>query len=257
MDSVNRAWYSHPDAVHAFAGDDLLEPTLVVLLVKYRDWIVGKEVLDIGVGAGRTTLYLSSLTPRYVGIDYSSVMVRHTASRFPEARVESGDARDLQQFTSASFDFVLFSYAGLDALDHGSRLCALAEVARVLRPGGKFAFSTHNRGYVDARLAPHVRFSRNPVTQLVNVGRWVRQARNHARLCRLEAECEEFALINDLAENYSLIHYYIDVEHQLVQLTRAGFEVELVYDDQAREVTRGAPASGSPWLWFVARRLAS
>ena len=133
---------------------------------------------------------------------------------------------------------------------------ALAEVARVLRPGGVFAFSTHNRDYVDARAAPHVHFSRNPVTQLANVGRWGRQAKNHARNRHLESECEEYALINDLAENYSLIHYYIDVAHQREQLRRAGFEPERVYDDRTREVGSSVTANDSPWLWFVARRIA-
>lgn len=254
MDSVNLAWYSRPDAVGAFSRDDYLEPALVLLFVQHRDLIVGRDVLDLGVGAGRTTLYLSALTSRYVGIDYSPAMVAYSAGRFPKAGIELGDARDLSRFAPASFDFVLFSYAGIGALDHEGRLRTLREVARVLRPGGVFAFSAHNRDYEAAREGPRVQFSRNPLTQVANLGRWARSARNHARMRRLERDNDEYALINDVAENYSLLHYYIAEGAQRKQLREAGLLVDAVLDDRGREVVAGTHAQQAPWLWYVARR---
>ncbi len=254
MDSVNRTWYSRPEAVASFAGDDLLEPALALLLVRYREWIVERDVLDIGVGAGRTTRYLAALTTRYVGIDYSSSMVGHCAARYPGVRIELGDARDLSRFATGSFDFTLFSYAGLDALGPDDRGGAIHEVRRVVRPGGIFAFSTHNRDFADAHLGPQPRWSRNPVTLVANVGRWARDVRNHRRLMTLERETSEFALINDVAEHFSLIHYYITASAQRAQLEQAGFEVISVTDDQGAEVPQGAVATRAPWLWYVARR---
>jgi SAM-dependent methyltransferase len=252
MDDINKRWYSRASAVSAFARDDLLEPSLVLLLVRLQDRIVGRDVLDLGVGAGRTTLYLSALTPRYVGIDYSPTMVAHTARRFPDAAVDVGDARDLSRFPAASFDFVLFSYAGIDALDHESRLRVMAEVGRVLRPGGVFVFSVHNRDYREARTHPRVAFSRNPITLAANVARWARSSMHHARLRRLERECAEYALINDLAEGYSLLHYYIDAAHQREQLARTGLAVDFVLDDRGGDVPPERTATESAFLWFVA-----
>jgi SAM-dependent methyltransferase len=254
VDSVNLAWYSRPAAVGSFAGDDYLEPALVLLLLRYKDRIVGRDVLDLGVGAGRTTLYLSALTPRYVGIDYSPPMVAHSARRFPNVRIELDDARDLSRFQPSSFDFVLFSYAGIGAMDHDGRLQVLRAVARVLRPGGVFAFSAHNRDYRDAREGPRLQRSRNPVTQLANVVRWARQAGNHRRMQRLEQETPEYALINDVAENYSLLHYYVSADAQREQLRGAGLSVDLVSDGLGGEVQPGALVKDSPWLWYAARK---
>ena len=254
MDSINREWYSRPSAVAPFARDDRLEPALVVLLVRYRDHLLKRDVLDLGVGAGRTTLYLSPLTPGYVGIDYSPAMVDHTAARFPSVRIELGDARDLSRFADGSFDSVLFSYMGIDAVDHDGRLRVLREVARVLRPGGVFLFSVHNRDYVGAHDGPRLVLSRNPVTQFANVVRWLRLLWTHHHMRQREEANEEYELINDVAENYSLIHYYIDAERQRRQLADAGLSVLEVLDDQGRAVEQGATPTRAAWLWFVAQR---
>lgn len=254
MDRVNHAWYSRPEAVAAFSGDDLLEPALVLLLLRYRDRIADHDVLDIGVGAGRTTRYLSALTNRYVGIDYSPSMVAHCVGRFPGVRIELMDARDLSAFSDASYDLVLFSYGGIGALGPDSRGAALHEICRVLRPGGIYLFSAHNREFEGARLGPSIAWSRNPVTLLANVVRWVGMERNHRRIRKLEVETPEYALINDVAERYSLLHYYITAPAQRLQLEHAGLELVSVIDDTGVEVSPESRPTQAPWLWYVARR---
>lgn len=51
-------------------GHDFLT-TERVILGNIQDEILGREILDIGVGGGRTTLHLLALSSRYVGIGYS------------------------------------------------------------------------------------------------------------------------------------------------------------------------------------------
>ena len=256
MDRVNKEWYARPEAVAAFSGDDLLEPTLVMLLIRYRDWILDHDVLDMGVGPGRTTAYLSLLAKNYVGIDYSPSMVAHCTRRFPTTRLEIGDARDLSRFESSSFDFVLFSYGAISALDHEGRLKVLSEVRRILSPGGLFAFSAHNRGYHSAHEGPRPRLHRNPLTSLANVVRWLGNLWNHARRRSLERELPEYALINDLAEGFRLVHYYIDHNQQRRQLADAGLEVVAVYDDELTVVQPQVLVTKAPWIWYVVRRAA-
>lgn len=251
---MNQEWYARPEAVSAFSGDDLLEPTLVMLLIRYRDWILDRDVLDMGVGPGRTTAYLSRLTPRYVGIDYSPSMVQHCIRRFPGARIELGDARDLSRFEPSSLDFVLFSYGAISALDHEGRLRVLSEVRRILRPEGVFAFSAHNREYRGAHAGPRLHPHRNPVTFLVNGLRWLRNLWNHARRRHLERETPEYALINDLAEGFRLIHYYIDHRQQRRQLAESGLDAVAVYDDELNAVQPDSHPAKAPWIWYVARR---
>jgi SAM-dependent methyltransferase len=255
MNEANRAWYSTRHAVSGFAADDLLEPALALLFIRHRDDIAGRAVLDIGVGAGRTTRYLSTLTPHYVGIDYSPTMIDVCTRRFPAARIELADARDLARFAEASFNFVLFSAAGISTQDHESRLDVLREVARVLCPGGLFVFSAHNRQYRRASAGPDFQFARNPVTQFANVVRWLRSSWRHSRMRRLEREFPEYALVNDAADGYRLLHYYIGPEEQRAQLERVGLIVESVWTHEAGDVAPGATAPESPWLWYVARRV--
>jgi hypothetical protein len=51
----------------------------------------------------------------------------------------------------------MFSVNGIDCLDHDGRMAALAEVARVCRPGALFFFSSHNLDAVEHALSPAAR----------------------------------------------------------------------------------------------------
>lgn len=136
-----------------------LEPCEKFLFDKYvsRD----ATVLDIGVGAGRTTPALSRLGARYVGADYSSAMIGSCRNRFPGLDFRVCDATDLQGFSDEEFDVVVFSFNGIDVIstDEARGRC-FSEVGRVLKRGGVFIFSSHNAkllgvypDYTDAR--PH------------------------------------------------------------------------------------------------------
>jgi ubiquinone/menaquinone biosynthesis C-methylase UbiE len=104
----------------------------------------GMAILDMGVGGGRTTQYLCQIAERYVGADYSEAMIDACRQRFPGREFRHCDARDMP-FADGEFDAVVFSANGIDyiASDEGRARC-LAEVVRVLKPGGVFIFSSHN-----------------------------------------------------------------------------------------------------------------
>ena len=104
----------------------------------------GKPVLDIGVGTGRTTPLLHLLTDDYVGIDYAPNMIEHARVALPGIDLRVGDVRDLRDFKDESKALVLFSYNGLDSIDHEFRAAALANMARVVAPGGYLVYSTLN-----------------------------------------------------------------------------------------------------------------
>jgi SAM-dependent methyltransferase len=102
-------------------------------------------VLDLGVGGGRTTPYLSRIAARYVGVDYSEAMVRACKRKFPTLDFVLADASDLSVFENDSFDAIVFSFNGLDSVVPGERRSrCLRECLRVLRPTGLLIFSTHN-----------------------------------------------------------------------------------------------------------------
>ncbi len=151
MASIVDNFFLRPQAVASQAHEGfryLFPPEKTILDELVGNGLGKMSMLDLGVGAGRTTAHFQPFVRRYVGLDYSPPMLEACARRFPDGipngRFVLGDARDLQVFPSGSFDFVLFSYNGLDSVDAADREAALREIRRVLKDDGWFCFSTHN-----------------------------------------------------------------------------------------------------------------
>lgn len=103
-----------------------------------------QSILDIGCGTGRTTAPLAALGHRVIGIDISAAMVAQAGVLYPAIDFRAMSATALE-FPEAMFDAVLFSYNGLDYIyPETNRRQAIAEIRRVLKPGGLFIFSSHN-----------------------------------------------------------------------------------------------------------------
>jgi SAM-dependent methyltransferase len=148
------AHFRRADVVQEYASFDFLLPPEEALLDRYRDRLVGGRILDLGVGAGRTTRHLTPLASEYVGVDISEPMVeacRRSFGATAGVTFEVGDACDLQRFADESFDFVLFSFNGLDLVGGAAeRERALSEMRRVCRPDGLLSFSCHNLRFAEA-----------------------------------------------------------------------------------------------------------
>jgi ubiquinone/menaquinone biosynthesis C-methylase UbiE len=105
----------------------------------------GIAILDLGVGGGRTTPYLSSIAARYIAIDYAPGMIAACRRKFPHLDFRLGDAADLSKFGAETFDAVVMAFNGIDYLiPDEARLRALREIRRVLKPEGILIFSSHN-----------------------------------------------------------------------------------------------------------------
>ena len=135
--------YNAPSVVEYYATLNYLTPCEQLLFDTYLR--PGMAILDLGVGGGRTTAYLSSIAARYVGVDYASEMIAACRKKFPQLQFEVGNAEDLSRFTSSSFDAAVMAFNGMDyVIPDESRFRALREIGRVLKPGGILIFSSHN-----------------------------------------------------------------------------------------------------------------
>jgi SAM-dependent methyltransferase len=146
----NRSVFSRPDVVSIYESSAKLELAEATFFDRYVH--KGAAVLDLGVGAGRTTGPLTSRARHYVALDYSPVMVDAARARHPHVDIRVGDAVDLSAFDDASFDAIVFSFNGFDYLHPvESRHRCLVECHRVLRPAGVLLFSSHHARFVAAR----------------------------------------------------------------------------------------------------------
>ncbi len=119
-----------------------------VMLDKFVD--KSAKILDLGCGTGRTTIALvENGWSNIIGVDLSERMIE-SASKISKERglniaFEAGDATDLR-FAENEFDAVLFSFNGLMTIpQRKNRLNAMVEIHRVLKTGGIFIFTTHDR----------------------------------------------------------------------------------------------------------------
>lgn len=96
----------------------------------------GSLVLDLGCASGRETVELQAARLRVVGLDIAAAFLRIAQARYPAVGYLLGDALHLP-LASGSLDGV-WAMASLLHLTLGESGAALAEVRRVLRPGGAF-----------------------------------------------------------------------------------------------------------------------
>jgi len=108
------------------------------------------RILDVGCGAGRISFGLWRLGFGHVsGVDYSRAMVVQARELATEQEClfdfQVADARQLPD-GDGSRDGAIFGFNGLMQIPgRECRRAALRELARVVRPGGFFVFSTHDR----------------------------------------------------------------------------------------------------------------
>jgi SAM-dependent methyltransferase len=233
QDRVNRLVYHAPAAVRHYRSSEL-DAAETMALIAYQPAFAGRRVLDLGVGTGRTTRFLTPFASTYLGLDFSPHMVDAFKERQGGIPVVLGDMRDLSRFDDASFDFVLAACNLIDAVGHADRLHVIEEVRRVVQPRGVFMFSSHNRCFRDALSGPKLQWSRNPGTQAAHVWRYARSLVNHARVRRLRQLAPEYAILNDPGHDYAALHYYVDRATARRQMTSMGFRVLSEFDLMGR-----------------------
>lgn len=130
------------------------------------------RILDVGTGEGQIARQLARAGADVVGVDPTENQIVEAARRGGGPRYARAGAHRLP-FADASFDAVLacLVFEHIRAVDE-----ALAEVARVLQPGGRFAFflnhpllQTKDSGWVDDHLV-------DPPEQYWRIGPYLREA---------------------------------------------------------------------------------
>lgn len=132
-DAFAESYEAHRDGRSRY--HDLLDALEIELATPYvRD----REVLEVGCGTGLILRHLADVAARAVGVDLSPGMLSRARARGLE--VHEGSATSLP-FADASFDVAV----SFKTLPHVPDLPqALAEMARVVRPGGVLVAELYN-----------------------------------------------------------------------------------------------------------------
>jgi SAM-dependent methyltransferase len=145
--SANRRWWDQEAPGYyvehgAFLGDDRfvwgpegLDEAEAGLLGD----VAGLRVLEVGSGAAQCSRWLAGQGAQVVAVDLSIGMLRQGALLTPPVPLVQADACALP-LAAASVDLACSAYGAVPFVADSARL--MAEVARVLHPGGSWVFST-------------------------------------------------------------------------------------------------------------------
>lgn len=104
------------------------------LLTRY---VTGREALDFGCGAGRSTRFLQSLGFRTTGVDVSPAMLAHARARDPSGSYLEVPDGDLSVLAGRQFDLVFCAYPFDNIAGETRRVGLLRDLAALLDSEGR------------------------------------------------------------------------------------------------------------------------
>jgi SAM-dependent methyltransferase len=148
---ANRGWWDgDADAYQAEHGAFLGDADFVWCPERLREAdahllgaVAGRRILEVGCGAAMCSRWLVGAGARPVAFDLSAGMLRHARAGADRTGIDvplvQADAQYLP-FRDGAFDLAFTAFGAVAFVADSARL--MREVARVLRPGGRWVFAT-------------------------------------------------------------------------------------------------------------------
>jgi SAM-dependent methyltransferase len=148
---ANRGWWDgDADAYHDEHGDFLGAADFVWCPERLREEdarllgdVAGRRILEVGCGAAMCARWLADHGARPVAFDLSAGMLRHARTGAAATGIDvplvQADAQYLP-FRDDAFDVAFTAFGAVAFVADSARV--MREVARVVRPGGRWVFAT-------------------------------------------------------------------------------------------------------------------
>jgi ubiquinone/menaquinone biosynthesis C-methylase UbiE len=253
----NQKYYDTAGVVQFHKEDLQLWPVEAAVLSSLANEIRDQPILDIGIGAGRTTPYLQNISADYTGIDYSEKMIEAAKEKYGGANLLVCDARRMSAFHDGQFKAAFFFGGGICDMSGADRMLTLREVHRVLQGDGIFVLAAHN---LDVRIAQPCPFpdwdwlGRPMATVKDNLRRMRAYISFWANRASRKIHDKGYAVLMDYEDCYDewtktpgmlLRTYYITRKLQVRQMLDTGFSSAHIVDkagrimDEQEEVKQG------------------
>lgn len=146
--------YLHNDAMAQAYDESLAGATLLQADVQFceRHFSRPGRLIDLGCGTGRLLMHFARKGFDCLGVDLSEAMLAVAAEKVRQeqlnVRLLKANVVELLDVPDGAFDYAacLFSTLGMVRGEENRRK-VLAQVARVLKPGGVFVLHVHNRRF--------------------------------------------------------------------------------------------------------------
>lgn len=254
----DRDTYEDPQIVASYGRNPHLQPPEQTLIDRLGPSLGQIDMLDLGVGAGRTAWHFAPRVRSYLGLDFARTMIERCKQDLPAHEFMVGDATRLDFAADNSYDLVLFSYNGIDHLDLADRALALREMTRVLRPNGTMVFSSHNSNFLPVIVDRfRFRFARTP-RETARSLKWAIVFNMHNPTLRFRLPLAA-GIVNDGLHSFrSSGICYIRPDLQVDALKKLGMaDISCAPNDSplfAAGEDRQVAGFASPWVYYQARK---
>ncbi len=255
----NLKTYLTSDVVNYYQYLQQLQPAEETLIKLLKNQLSTMTMLDLGVGGGRTTKHFLPLVKDYIGVDYSAAMISACQQRFMNTNksinLMVGDARNLSQFEDNSFDFILFSFNGIDYISHEDRLKTLQQISRVGKSDGYFFFSSHNLQAIEKTFNWQYHLSFNPFKTYINLVMFAFLRGFNTSITYQTIKENNYAILRDESHNFRLRTYYIRASEQIKQLEPLFKEIKVYSWKTGLELTTNQDiiSCSDMWLYYLCR----
>ncbi|MFQ3575338.1 MAG: class I SAM-dependent methyltransferase [Cytophagales bacterium] len=254
--SKNDFVYDKKEIITKYASFGFLFKPEKLLFENFSDFFKTASVLDIGVGGGRTSQFLIPKCLNYVGIDISEGMIEASKKKFQHftnAKFEVVDATNLNTvFDKESFDFILFSFNGIDCISQEKREKTIENILSLLKPNGYFLYSCHN-----IRSLPKI----SKLSLGKNFFKWFERYKRYKTFNSIypnlsDVISRDVSVIKDGSENFEIEIVYVKPEFEYSRLEKLGFSEIKIFDfDNSKELRKEILSENTDfWLYFLCKK---